>query len=44
METKKGILRNSKEQIPSPVHLSCKLELICFVYEGESLKSRVMYN
>ena len=39
METIKAIFRNSKEQIPSPVHLSCELELICFDYEGESLKS-----
>ena len=36
-ETKKAMLRNSKEYIPSPVHLSCELELICLVYEGESL-------
>ena len=39
METRKAIFRNSKEQIPSPVPLSCELELICFAYEGESLKS-----
>ena len=30
-------VRNSKERIPSLVHLSCELELICLVYEGESL-------
>ena len=30
METKKAIFRNSKERIPSLVHVSC-------VYEGESL-------
>ena len=38
METKKkAIFRNSKERIPSLVHLSCEHELICLVYEGESL-------
>ena len=37
METKKEIFRNSKERIPSLVHLSCEHELICLVYEGESL-------
>ena len=44
METKKAIFRNSKERIPSLVHLSCEHELICLVYEGESLQSRVMYS
>ena len=37
METKKAIFRNSKERIPSLVHLSCEHELICLVYEGKSL-------
>ena len=37
METRKAIFRNSKERIPSLVHLSCEHELICLVYEGESL-------
>ena len=37
METKKAISRNSKERISSPVHLSCEHELICVVYEGESI-------
>ena len=37
METKKAIFRNSKERIPSLVHLSCEHELNCLVYEGESL-------
>ena len=34
---KKAILRNSKKLIPSLVYLSCEHELICLVYEGESL-------
>ena len=38
METKKAIFRNSKQRIPSLVHLSCEHKLICLVYEGESLK------
>ena len=37
METKKAIFRNFKEQIPSLFHISCEHELICLVYEGESL-------
>ena len=37
METKKAIFRISKERIPSLVHLSCEHELICLVYEDESL-------
>ena len=37
MEAKKAILRNSKKLIPSLVNLSCEHELICLVYEGESL-------
>ena len=37
METKKAIFRNSKERIPSLVHLSCENELISLVYEGESI-------
>ena len=37
METEKAIFSNSKERIPSLVHLSCEHELICMVYEGESL-------
>ena len=37
METKKAIFRNSKERIPSLVHLSCERELTCLVYEGENL-------
>ena len=37
METKKAIFRNSKERIPSLVHLSCEHELICLVYGGESV-------
>ena len=37
METKKEIFRNSKEQIPSLVLLSCEHERICLVYEGKSL-------
>ena len=37
METKKAVFRNSKERISSPVHLSCEHELLCLVYEGESL-------
>ena len=32
---KKEIFMNFKERIPSLVHLSCKHELICLVYEGE---------
>ena len=36
-ETKRAIFWNSKEQIPSLVYLSCEHELICLVYEGESL-------
>ena len=44
MESKQAIFRNFKERIPSPVHLSCELELTCLVYEDESLKSRVMYS
>ena len=35
--TKKAIFRNSIERIPSLVHLSCEHELICLVYDGESL-------
>ena len=37
METKKAILRKSRERIPSLVHLSCEHELICLVYEGKRL-------
>ena len=37
METKKAIFRNSKQRTPSLVCLSCEHELICLVYEGESL-------
>ena len=37
MQTKKAIFTNSKERIPSLVHLSCELEVICLVYEGENL-------
>ena len=44
VETKKAMFRNSKERIPSLGHLSCEHELICLVYEGESLYSRVMYS
>ena len=44
METKNAIFRNSKERIASLVNLSYEDELICLVYEGESLLSRVMYS
>ena len=37
METKKAIFSNSKEWIPSLVLLSCEHELICLVYERDSL-------
>ena len=37
METKKAIFGNSKQRISSLVHLSCEHDLICLVYEGESL-------
>ena len=36
METKKAIFRNSKEWVPSPVHLICEHKLICLVSEAES--------
>ena len=37
METKKAIFRNSEERIPSLDHLSSEYELICLVFEGQSL-------
>ena len=35
---KTAIYRNLREQIPSPNQLSCELELIRLVYEGESVE------
>ena len=35
-DKKKAIFGNSKERIPSLVHLSSEHELICFVYKVES--------
>ena len=35
--TKSVWRQNSKERIPSLVHLSCEHELVCLVYEGKGL-------
>ena len=37
METKKAIFRNSKERIPSLLHIKCEHKHFSLVYEVESL-------